>query len=115
MRASQSVVAICKDTEKCYQKILSETEGGLPREVDIRKAIAMAVLQRLDVSMLFVCLDSHMLQGSVTDNHVFDLIKTVSLSYSKIRLHHLAKETNAKYSTRRVRKSLSKLILFKSQ
>ena len=81
----------------------------------IDQAIAMAVLQRIELSRLFVSLDTHMLQHAVTDNHVFDLIKIVSLCYSKIRLHHLAKQANANFSTRRVRKSLSKLILFKNQ
>ena len=106
VRASPSVVAVCKETERCYQRILSVTEGDLPREVGIDQAIAIAVLQRMDLSRIFSALDSHMLQGSVTDNHVFHLIKTVSLSYSKIRLHHLAKQSNSNIPSRGLEKPL---------
>ena len=75
----------------------------------------VALLQRMDVPNLFVSLGSHMFEGSVTDNHVLDLIKTISTCYSKIRLHHLTKETNAKHCKKKVRKTLSKLIHFKNQ
>ena len=70
-----------------------------------------------------VCMDNtfpdihyHMSQTGVTDNHVFLLIKAVARNYLKIRMHHIAKEFNQNMLKHdRVRKRLSKLILFKNQ
>ena len=49
------------------------------------------------------------------ENHVLCLVKSITQCYSKIRLHHLAKEATATSSGPNVRKSLLKLELFKHQ
>eukprot|EP00794_Sanderia_malayensis_P017132 gene17132-18850_t len=95
--------------------MLKSAGGNLPRCMGIPDAIATAVLQGLDMSQIFPDRDTHMLECTVEDNHTFGLVKTVTKCYCKIRLHHLAKEQTAKQSGTKVRKKLSKLILFKHQ
>ena len=118
VKPSTSVVIVCEQTEKCFQKIKSALDGKLPHESYIDNTIGNEVLRALmEVSMnkVFNTLNGHILEGSVTDNHIITLIKTISLCYSKIRLHHLAKELNASGGGKNVRKQLTRLVLFKNQ
>eukprot|EP00794_Sanderia_malayensis_P004096 gene4096-4651_t len=114
-KPSPSVIKVCEETEKCFERMLKSAGGNLPRCMGIPDAIATAVLQGLDMSQIFPDLDTHMLECTVEDNHTFGLVKTVTKCYCTIRLHHLAKEQTAKQSGTKVRKKLSKLILFKHQ
>ena len=115
IKPSESVVIVCKETEKCFQKVDAVLGGKLPHERQIDHAIGMAVLANVDSKKLFNSLNEHNFEGSVTDNHTITLIKTIALCYSKIRLHHLAKENNARASGKKVRKELTRLVLFKHQ
>ena len=56
-----------------------------------------------------------MLECPIEDNHVYGLIKLVAKMYAVIRFHHLAKIMNDKDDEQKIRKKLSKLILFKNQ
>ena len=56
-----------------------------------------------------------MFDTPVDDNHTLKLIKTISQCYCKVRFHHLAKSYTDKLSTNRVRKKLTKLVLFEHQ
>jgi hypothetical protein len=56
-----------------------------------------------------------MYDTAATSNHTLILVKTISLCYLKIKLHHLAKKETEKLQGKLVRKSLNKLILFKNQ
>ncbi|KAJ8022415.1 hypothetical protein HOLleu_37304 [Holothuria leucospilota] len=78
-------------------------------------AIASAVLGGLKPSSVFPDLQAHMTDSAVDDNHVFHLVKLVAKCYCKIRLYHLGKETTSKLSGPRIRKKLSKLVLFEHQ
>lgn len=49
------------------------------------------------------------------DNHVFDLVKVISSSYLKIRLHHLAREKTFSITENFVRSKLTKAVLFQHQ
>lgn len=49
------------------------------------------------------------------DNHVYTLVKLITASYLKIRLHHLAKERSRSLSKEFIRQKLTKLILFNHQ
>ena len=49
------------------------------------------------------------------NNHIFSLIKAVTHTYTKVRMHHLTKQYTEKAKGRVVRKELTKLILFKHQ
>ena len=55
-----------------------------------------------------------MMELSPSQNHVFELVKLISAAYLKVRLHHLAKEKTQSLTSSYVRKTYSKLILFKA-
>ena len=79
-------------------------------------AIVTSVLADIPVKTTFTSIHFHMAQTGVTDNHIYLLIKAVARNYLKIRLLHIAKEFNQKMLKHdRVRKKLSKLLLFKNQ
>ena len=67
------------------------------------------------MSTVFKDLDNHVLDSAVDENHVFLLIKILAKCYCKVRLYHLGKETTQKLSGPKIRKKLSKLVLFKHQ
>ena len=48
-------------------------------------------------------------------NHIFLLVKLLVESYSKIRLHHIAKQATSLINESNIRKNMTKLILFKNQ
>ena len=64
---------------------------------------------------IFTDLTLHMMELPVTDNHVFELVKKVAKSYSKVRFYHMGKEYSDKVTGQKVRKKLYKLIHFKNQ
>ena len=114
-KPTKSVVAVCEETEKRFQRMLKTTKGELPRLKGIPAAISTSVLQDINLSTTFKELNDHMLETAVTDNHLFSLIKNISHAYCKIRLFHMGKETTNKLSGAKIRKKLSKLVLFKHQ
>ena len=82
----------------------------------ISEALVLSVLENIKINMVFVELEEHMTEQAVLDNHVFLLIKAVARNYIKIRMHHFAKEYNdGLIKHDRVRKKLSKVVLFKHQ
>lgn len=97
-KPSPSVVKVCEETEKCFERLLAVTGGNLPRTKGIPDAIAVSVLGSTNHSKVFTELDNHMVDSPVDENHVFALIKSIAKSYSKIRFYHLGKETTANLS-----------------
>ena len=91
------------------------TDGKLPQCIGLSDAIAVSVLGYLGSSDIFTELQSHVLESAVDDNHIFQLIKIIVKCYCKVRFYHLGKETTDKIGGTKIRKKLSKLILFKSQ
>ena len=89
--------------------------GKLPQCIGIADAIATSVLGGIDHSKIFKELENHMLDTPVNDNHVYGLIKTIAKCFCKVRLYHLGKEAAAKLHGKKVRKKLSKLVLFNHQ
>ena len=59
-KPTQSVVHVCEEAEKCFQRMLATTDGKLPHGRGIPDAIAVSVLLALKVSSLFTELDDHM-------------------------------------------------------
>lgn len=86
-----------------------------PTGKGIPNAIATSVLSETNLSTVFWELEDHMVDTAVNENHIFGLIKTITKSYCKIRLYHLGKEYSQSLTGERVRKKLSKLVLFKHQ
>ena len=60
------------------------------------------------------CLDDHY-SLSFEHNHRFKMIKKVCQIFLALRLKHLAKEKRSSLSKKKVRRTLTKLILFKNQ
>ena len=83
---------MCTETEKCFQRVLASTNGRLAQGEGIPDAIAVSVLNGVNIKATFKELDEHMLDTTVNDNHVFKLIKTVSKCYCKVRLYQLGKQ-----------------------
>ena len=115
-KPTQSVIQVCKETEKCFQRMLATTDGKLPHGRGIPDAIAVSVLGALKVSSLFTELDDHMYDSAVDDSHVYGLIKSIVKCYCKVRLYHLGKEATQDFCGKNIRKKLSsKLVLFNHQ
>ena len=114
-KPSSDVIKICEETEKQFLRMLAANQGKLPQCKGIPDAIATSVLSDLNLSRLFKGIEGHMFDSAVDDNHIFNLIKTVAKCFCKVRLHHLGKEKTEQITTDKVRKKLSKLILFKNQ
>ena len=115
LKPTKSVISICIEAEKCFQRMLLSTDGHLPQSKGLPDAIATSVLSTINMATTFRDLDEHMLDTTVTDNHTLKLIKTISTCYSKIRLYHLGKSCTDKLSSNKVRKKLSKIVLFEHQ
>ena len=115
-KPTKSVIKVCEESEKSIQKMLNVTNGKLPLSTGIPDAIAISVLSALGSSNIFSELNSHMLEAPIyEENHVFALIKTIAKCYCKTRFYHLGKEEAAKLTGQKIRKKLSKLILFENQ
>ena len=113
--ASSSVRKVCEETEKCFARLMAATSGRLQHGQGASDSISIAVLRSLNIEEIFPELHEHMIDTSATDNHIFQQVKEVAKCYSKITLHHLAKQTTQAESGLSVRKELSKLVLFAHQ
>ena len=114
-KPAASVISVCTETEKCFQRMLASTNGRLPQGEGIPDAIAVSVLNGVNIQATFKELDEHMLDTTVNDNHVFKLIKTVSKCYCKVRLYQLGKTITEMSTITKVRKKLNKSVLFEHQ
>ena len=102
-------------TEKKFRKLLNTTNGKAPLSKGVTGAISMSVMKDLQLKTIFPDLTEHMRETDVTDNHFFNLIKSVCKNYCKIRMFHIGKQITNKISQDKIKKKYSKLILFKSQ
>ena len=87
--ASASVVSICQEAEKCFQRLKNRNDGNLPHGGGISKAISCAVLMNLRDKSLFPELHEHQFDTTVDDNHQHSLVKSVANNYINVRLYHL--------------------------
>jgi len=107
--ASESVIVVCEATERCFNRM----KNVVPH-LNIVPAITSVVLEETGTKV-FTSLNNHMFDCSPFDNHIFKLIKCITECYCKISLHHIAKQQTDTVTGLRVRKELSKLVLFKHQ
>ena len=112
---STSVLKVCRETEKCVARMLKASSGNLPHCSGLLTAISTAVLAACVGSSIFDSLGEHMFDSTATNNHISSLIKCCSQCYAHIRLNHLAKRKTETLAGKKVRKQLSKLILFNHQ
>ena len=113
--ASESVVAICSGVEKCFQRLKNSNGGNLPHGGGIAEAIACAVLMNLGDKTIFPELYEHQFETTFEDNHQHSLVKSVARHFKKVRLYHLGKRETERIMGQKVRRNLSKMILFKHQ
>ena len=96
--------------------MLNSTNDKLPHGEGVPDAIATVVLNNLGNSDIFSELNEHALESPVGEEyHIFSLIKIIAKCYCKIRFYHLGKQETAKVAGSKIRKKLSKLILFQGQ
>ena len=98
----------------CFTFMQRATCGELRRGKHLERVILSAVLSNMSSTTLFTSLTSHMLDTAADDNHVHALVKVITTCFAIIRLHHLGERLN-EVNGDKVRKKLSKLILFKHQ
>jgi len=93
------------------------SDGKLPQTAGDRltTAISVVVVEEASEKHLFPGLEDHMYDTTAESNHVLALIKLICRSYCKIRFHSLARKVTDTMVGAKVRKQLSKLILFKHQ
>lgn len=115
IHASADVISVCRCVELCVQRLLKTLNGNLPSATGIACLINAEVLTSCMEKGVFTNLHEHMFDTSAIDNHLFNLIKLISSQYINVRMHHIAKEFNAKITGEHVRKDLNKIILFKHQ
>ena len=69
--AFKSMIKICSEREKCFQRMLITTSQKLPQCKNVQEGIAVAVLRTIDVKQVFTNLEDHMLDSIVTENTYF--------------------------------------------
>ena len=114
-KPTQSVIDICEETEKCFERLLVATSGNLPHGKGIVDAVAVSVLGACNNSSLFKELEYHMFDTTVEENHIRTLIKSIIKCYCKVRLYHLGKEATENLCGDKIRTKLHKLVLFNHQ
>lgn len=114
-KASQDLIIVCEATEKFVRHTMSVNDGALPKGNDIVLNAYQYVVPHVNDKKAFECLHDHMFDCDVVDNHVHVLVKQVTKCYLNIRMYHLGKQHTSLISGTKVRKELSKLILFKHQ
>jgi len=114
-RPSPGIIAVCMESERCFQRILRTTSGKLPQGHGLTSAITNQVLMYSADKVLFPELHFHMFETTVEDNHVHVLVKMASSIYCKVRMHHLARLETEKMTKDIVRHQFTKLIHFHHQ
>ena len=117
VKPSSSVILVCEASEKCLQRILNCNNGKLPKNVGTNfvSNICVAVLGEVGQKSIFEQLTEHMFDSTPECNHIFNVIKVITHCYIKVRMHALARTFTENETGIKIRKKLSKLILFKHQ
>ena len=113
-KTSQHVIAVCDATEKFVRHLMNMCDGKLPKGNIILEAYQY-VLKSVNDKNVFSCLHDHMFDSSTECNHVHLLVRHICKCYFNIRMYHIGKQQTALISGHKIRKELSKLILFKHQ
>ena len=97
------------------RKLLA-SNGNLPQGKCVVDRIAITVLGNLANSNVFSDLNEHSLETPVNEEyHIFKLIKVIAKCYTKVRFYHLGREETERLTKEKIRKKLTKLVLFKNQ
>ena len=118
IKPSESVVKVCEITEQAISRMMASCKGNLPLALGSKlvATVSLSVLSEVGESKsVFADLYDHMFDSSPESNHVYKLIKVISQCYIKIRMHAIAKRYTEHKTGTKVRKQLTKLVLFKHQ
>jgi len=111
---STTTVAVCAEAERCFQRLKVSQPPSCPNFAEtVMLCVTENVMTRQQA--VFPQLHNHMFDTEPENNHVIHLVKAVAQEYIKIRLYHWGKEYSNQITGPKVRKSLSKLILFRHQ
>ncbi len=114
-KPSAGIIAVCTESERCFQRILRTTSGRLSQGHGLASAGTKEVLSYSADKTLFPGLHNHMFETTVDDNHLHYLVKMASSIYCTIRMHHLAKRETEKLKKDFVRHKFTKLVHFHHQ
>ena len=112
VKPSKCVIKTCTETGKCFKRIAKTV--AVPTHPRAMQAVVSAVMPSI-IGSTFGCLNVHMFDSEPFNNHVVLMQKSIIQCYCKIRIHHLIKTHNMQSTDRKVRKTLSKLVLFHHQ
>jgi hypothetical protein len=110
-----SVIKVCEESEKCFQRMLAVTCGQLPHATGILDTIVVAVLGVLCIHSLFKELNDHQFDSPVDQNHIILMTKKFIKCYCKVKLFHLGNKATENGSGENIRNKLNKLVLFNHQ
>jgi hypothetical protein len=114
IKASDSVIIVCEETEKCFQRMRAAVGDKLPQTSNFVPSVCAVVLSEVGLKA-FTALHDHMFDTTAECNHIFNLIKCITTCYCTVRMHHLAKQKTVAVTGPLVRKKLTKLVLFSHQ
>jgi len=108
---SQSVVNICKETEKVIQFHTKEQHAIISNTYSTNY-VAYCVLRNLNMNNIFTDLITHSNDQNMLTCHRVQLIKSIILKYIKTRYFFIGKTTDSTTDTVSKRHYYNKLILF---
>jgi len=111
---SSDTVRICAEADKCFRRISTDKP---PNGCGFSHLLVTTTVKNIimQTEPLFPNLTEHQFDTEPNDNHVTLLVQRIAKEYIKIRLYHWGKQHTSSITGPKVRKELSKLILFKNQ
>ena len=111
---SPGVTSVCSAAERCFRRLeLTKPPSCKGFAETIVLSVTEDIMTQNDT--IFSELHHHMFDTEPFDNHRLNLVKMIANEYVKIRLYHWGKQYTASITGSKIRKDLSKLILFKHQ
>ena len=113
MLPAPDVVLVCKVCERVFRTWFHSNAGKLPAGDKVKARLINDVLRFvLDVEV-FSCLDDHVLENDILNEHRKRLVKLVCNQYLAVRLFHAGKVLTRQMQGDRVRSVLSKTIILR--
>lgn len=112
---SSPTIYICQATQKVIRR--EDNLHGTSLQGNLSNSLTVLVMTELTdhLKKLYPGLHNHIFEFETESNHFVHLVKCVTTSYIKIRMHHTAKTATAKITGSNIHKQLTKLVLSKHQ
>jgi hypothetical protein len=95
---------VCHETEKIINAMLSISGGKLSKESNLLEKVSSAVLEVCSDKHVFLCLLRHQFDCPADENHIHQLIKSVSACYAKIKFSHLGRKATKNATGKKTRR-----------